>query len=209
MALTQGFVAFTGRSSSHARDGLRAVALFAAATLTCHATLVGCAVPHAAGSEPVKKGADEKAELAEVALVNAQNARALGVGQDRSLAAGHRRRMVPPRISRRAGPHPLGRRAETLHRRAASSSAKRGLVNRLLGDEYIEEYARNWTTLWTNLLIGRSGGTERRSLINREGLQQALRAPFERNKPYDRLVYELVSATGRAASLAKRTTTAP
>ncbi len=70
------------------------------------------------------------------------------------------------------------------------------LVNRLLGDDYVEAYARNWTTLWTNLLIGRSGGTERRTLVNREGLQQSLRRALERDMPYDRLVFELISAKG-------------
>ncbi len=73
---------------------------------------------------------------------------------------------------------------------------KQNLVDRLLGDEYIEEYAHNWTTLWTNVLIGRTGGTERRTLVNREGLQQSLRRALVRNMPYDRLVYELVAATG-------------
>ncbi len=36
------------------------------------------------------------------------------------------------------------------------------LVNSLLGDDEkaIEEYARNWTTIWTNVLIGRAGGGE-------------------------------------------------
>ena len=28
-------------------------------------------------------------------------------------------------------------------------------------EAYTEEYARNWTTIWTNILIGRNGGTER------------------------------------------------
>ncbi|HIN95632.1 MAG TPA: DUF1549 domain-containing protein, partial [Planctomycetes bacterium] len=71
------------------------------------------------------------------------------------------------------------------------------LVAKLLYDEdYTEEYARNWTTIWTNVLIGRSGGTERNSLTNREGLQKYLRDAFARNKYYDRLVYELVTATG-------------
>lgn len=50
---------------------------------------------------------------------------------------------------------------------------KRNLVDRLLVDErYINEYARNWTTIWTNILIGRSGGTERNSLTSREGMQK-------------------------------------
>ena len=71
------------------------------------------------------------------------------------------------------------------------------LVAKLLYDEnYTEEYARNWTTVWTNVLIGRSGGTERNSLTNREGLQKYLRDSFARNKYYDKMVHELVTATG-------------
>lgn len=71
------------------------------------------------------------------------------------------------------------------------------LVNELLeGEQYTEEYARNWTTIWTNILIGRAGGTERNSLTSREGMQKYLRDSFARNKPYNRLVYELVTATG-------------
>jgi hypothetical protein len=71
------------------------------------------------------------------------------------------------------------------------------LVSRLLdSDEYAEEFARNWTTIWTNLLIGRSGGTQQGSLVNRDGLQQYLRRSFLRNKPYDQMVFELVSADG-------------
>ncbi len=74
---------------------------------------------------------------------------------------------------------------------------KRELADRLLYDEqYINQYARNWTTLWTNILIGRSGGTQRNSLTSREGMQKYLRDSMARNKPYDRMVYELVTATG-------------
>ena len=79
----------------------------------------------------------------------------------------------------------------------STSSKREALVNRLLYDEsYTEEYARNWTTIWTNLLIGRSGGTERNSLTSREGMQKYLRDSFARNKPYDVMVKELVTATG-------------
>ena len=54
------------------------------------------------------------------------------------------------------------------------------LVQSLLHDEkHTEEYAKNWTTIWTNVLIGRSGGTEQNSLTNREGLQKFLRDSFE------------------------------
>lgn len=74
---------------------------------------------------------------------------------------------------------------------------REALVNRLLYDaEYTEEYARNWTTIWTNVLIGRSGGTENNTLTNRAGMQKYLRDSFARNKPYDTMVQELVSATG-------------
>ncbi len=74
---------------------------------------------------------------------------------------------------------------------------RRQLINELLdGEHYTEEYARNWTTLWTNILIGRSGGTERNSLTSRAGLQKYLRDSFARNKPYDNMIFELVTATG-------------
>jgi hypothetical protein len=74
------------------------------------------------------------------------------------------------------------------------------LIDKLLYDEkYTEEYARNWTTLWTNILIGRTGGTENNSLTNREGMQKYLRDSLARNKPYDTMVYELVTATGTSA----------
>lgn len=70
------------------------------------------------------------------------------------------------------------------------------LVDELLSSVYLDDYTRNATTLWTNLLIGRSGGNERQSLTNREGMQQYLRTSMRDNKPYDRIVYELISARG-------------
>lgn len=70
------------------------------------------------------------------------------------------------------------------------------LVDKLLGDEFLEEYARNWTTLWTNTLIGRTGGVDRDSLAVRSGMQQYLRRAFQKNKSYDQLAVELVTANG-------------
>jgi hypothetical protein len=70
------------------------------------------------------------------------------------------------------------------------------LVARLLGAEYLEEYAVNWTTIWTNLLVGRTGGTNNNSLVSRPGLQQYLRRAYQKNKPLDVLMTELVTATG-------------
>lgn len=78
-----------------------------------------------------------------------------------------------------------------------SSDKRAKLVDQLLYDDrYTEEYAGHWSTVWTNLLIGRSGGTDRRDLTNRNGMQKYLRDSFARNKSYDRMVYELVTAEG-------------
>jgi hypothetical protein len=82
--------------------------------------------------------------------------------------------------------------------RSRTAGKRQLLVDRLLGDAYREEFARNWTTVWTNLLIGRTGGTERRSLTSRQGLETYLSGAFLANKPYDELVRELVTATGDA-----------
>lgn len=71
------------------------------------------------------------------------------------------------------------------------------LVQRLLYDDrYTLDYARNWTTIWTNLLIGRTGGTANNSLVSREGMQKYLRDSFARNKPYHTMVNDLITATG-------------
>jgi hypothetical protein len=84
-----------------------------------------------------------------------------------------------------------------------ASTRKADLIDRLLdseNDRSNTEYARNWTTVWTNLLIGRPPARRnRRDMTNREGMQQYLRSSFLRNKPYDRMVFELVSATGNTA----------
>jgi hypothetical protein len=82
-----------------------------------------------------------------------------------------------------------------LSSKEADKKAK--LVSKLLYDSaYTEDYARNWTTIWTNILIGRNGGLERRTLIDRDGMQKYLRDSFAREKPYNKMVYELITATG-------------
>ena len=82
----------------------------------------------------------------------------------------------------------------TSNRRATKRA---DLVDRLLSaEEYQDQYARNWSTIWTNVLIGRSGGSERNSLTSREGMQQYLRDSLLAGKRYDQMVYELVTATG-------------
>ena len=79
-----------------------------------------------------------------------------------------------------------------------SKTKRAELVDRLLGPDYAEEFARNWKTIWTNILIGRTGGTDRQSLTNRPGMMAYLEECFLKNKPYDVMVRELVTATGDA-----------
>jgi hypothetical protein len=79
-----------------------------------------------------------------------------------------------------------------------SPTKRRELVEKLLGSEYLEQYARNWTTIWTNTLIGRTGGRQRRSLTNRGALEAFLHDWLQKNKPYDQLAYELITASGSA-----------
>ncbi len=82
--------------------------------------------------------------------------------------------------------------------KAKPAAKRKALLDKLLdSDQYAEEYARNWTAIWTNVLIGRPPAQrDRRRLVNREGMQQWLRRAFLKNKSYDAMVYELVSATG-------------
>jgi hypothetical protein len=75
-----------------------------------------------------------------------------------------------------------------------SSPTKRPeLVDRLMGDDYVDEYARHWTDVWTTILIGRDVGNQ---MVSRPGMRQYLRRAFSRNIPYDRFMVELVTATG-------------
>ncbi|RMG35857.1 MAG: DUF1549 domain-containing protein [Planctomycetota bacterium] len=68
--------------------------------------------------------------------------------------------------------------------------AKRSkMIDRLLDDP---GYVRNWTTIWTNLCIGRQ--TPRR--VSRKGMQKFFREAFARNRPWNEVVYDLVTAEG-------------
>jgi hypothetical protein len=79
-----------------------------------------------------------------------------------------------------------------------SSPGKRPeLVDRLLGDDYVDEYARNWTDVWTSVLIGRDVDND---LVSRPGMRQYLRRAFSKNIPYDRFMEDLITATGANAN---------
>ncbi|EDL61396.1 DUF1549 domain-containing protein [Gimesia maris] len=68
--------------------------------------------------------------------------------------------------------------------------AKRSkIVDKLLEDP---AYVQNFTNVWTNLLIGRR--TPRR--VSRSGMQKFLREAFAKNRPWDEIVQDLVTAEG-------------
>ena len=77
-----------------------------------------------------------------------------------------------------------------------SPEKKKHLVERLLSTDYSAAYTRNWENIWTNILIGRSGGSERNSRTNRQGMQMYLQEAFAENRPYDQMALELISAQG-------------
>jgi hypothetical protein len=79
---------------------------------------------------------------------------------------------------------------------ANKDKAKRALmVDKLLDDP---GYVRSWTTNWTNLLIGRGGGNANMGGPQRRAaLQKFLREAFAKNRPWDQIVSDLVSAEGR------------
>jgi Protein of unknown function (DUF1549)/Protein of unknown function (DUF1553) len=53
-------------------------------------------------------------------------------------------------------------------------------------------FARNLTTVWTNLLVGRRTAEQ----VNRPALQKFLRMSFATNRPWNQIVYDLVAAEG-------------
>ncbi|MDA0281927.1 MAG: DUF1549 domain-containing protein, partial [Planctomycetota bacterium] len=73
---------------------------------------------------------------------------------------------------------------------ADKDPAKRSkMIDRLLDDD---AYVRNFTTVWTNLCIGRR--TPRR--VSRAGMQKFFREAFARNRPWNEVVYDIISAEG-------------
>jgi len=87
-----------------------------------------------------------------------------------------------------AGRVPTIREAETFlgNRR---EQKRETLIDELLSDS---GYVRNLTTKWTNLLIGRSPN----SRVNRGALEKFLRLSFAGNRPWNEIVFELISAEG-------------
>ena len=71
---------------------------------------------------------------------------------------------------------------------ADKDKAKRTkVIDKLLDDP---AYVRNWTTVWTNLCIGQQ--TPRR--VSREGMQKFFREAFGKNRRWNDIVSDLVTA---------------
>lgn len=74
-----------------------------------------------------------------------------------------------------------------------SSADKRShLVDELLDDP---DYAEHFSTIWGNILIGRANNRR----TNRGELERWLKQQFDKNSPYDRFAYDLISAEGESA----------
>ncbi len=68
--------------------------------------------------------------------------------------------------------------------------AKRSkLIDRLLEEP---DYVQNMTTIWSNLLIGRNPPDR----TSKSGMQKFLRESFARNRPWNQIVYDLLTAEG-------------
>ena len=64
-------------------------------------------------------------------------------------------------------------------------------------DELLDDpaYAEHFSTIWGNVLIGRANNRR----TNRGELERWLKQQFEKNAPYDRFTYDLISAEGESA----------
>jgi hypothetical protein len=63
------------------------------------------------------------------------------------------------------------------------------VIKQLLDDP---AYVKNWTTIWTNILIGRQ--TPDRT--SRAGMEKFLREAFARNRPWNDITYDILTASG-------------
>lgn len=73
---------------------------------------------------------------------------------------------------------------------ADKDKAKRSkLIDKLLDDP---AYVRHWTNVWANLMIGQQ--TPQR--VSRKGMEKFLREAFTKNRPWNEVVIDIVSAEG-------------
>ncbi|NDC52794.1 MAG: DUF1549 domain-containing protein [Planctomycetia bacterium] len=154
------------------------------------AALVGAVLVAAAA--PARAGSDESFGIPQVRFINEQVSAGWADADLEPAAAA-----TDGEWCRRVHLDVIGRvpSGEELAAFLADSSPtkKADLVARLLGDDFVDEYARSWTDVWTTVLIGRDVENE---MVSRPGMRQWLRRAFSKNIPYDRFMEELVTATG-------------
>lgn len=74
---------------------------------------------------------------------------------------------------------------------------RQALISTLQTDaKYLPEYAKHWSRVWANILIGRTVGTSPNDSVSRAGLESYLEEAFLKNRPYNEIVYDLLTATG-------------
>lgn len=89
-----------------------------------------------------------------------------------------------------AGHIPNGQAAaEFLKNRAKEDNRREKVLEELLNSA---DYSRNFAGLWANLLVGRRPPNQ----IDREGLQKFLQEQFAKNRPWNELVRDLLTAEG-------------
>ncbi len=77
--------------------------------------------------------------------------------------------------------------------RVSASDRRSTLVDRLLASD---EYARHWSEIWADTLVGPSEGEPGATGVPREGLERFLYVALRDDEPYDQLATELICATG-------------
>jgi Protein of unknown function (DUF1549)/Protein of unknown function (DUF1553) len=79
-----------------------------------------------------------------------------------------------------------------------SSDRREKLVEQLLTDAtLVRRFARHWSVVWADALLGRAGG-QAASPATREELENYLRTSLVASKPFDKIAAELLTASGSA-----------
>jgi hypothetical protein len=74
-----------------------------------------------------------------------------------------------------------------------AENKRKSLVDQLLAGD---EYAGHWAERWATALVGPRQDHKPQDYCDRDGLVEYLRRAFRDDKPYDRMVYELLAACG-------------
>lgn len=72
-------------------------------------------------------------------------------------------------------------------------SKRTKVIDRLLEDP---AYVRNFSTIWTNLTVGRQEPRGNRRSYSRSGIHKFFREAFARNRPWNEVVFDIVSGEG-------------